>query len=103
MDSSNAIDLFDLAARNSDPHTSQESASVVVGRIAGLRLQFVETLRRLGASTANEVAAAATSDPHLAESIRKRAGECVRLGAVAVAGCRRCKETGSNAQIYQVV
>ncbi|AMV34387.1 hypothetical protein VN12_19840 [Pirellula sp. SH-Sr6A] len=98
-----ALDLFDWDARRSDPETSHIAAEELSPRLRGLRLQFVEALTQLGQATANEVAAFVTSDPHLAQSIRKRAKEIERHGFIRVVGVRACKQTGSKASVYEVV
>lgn len=95
-------DLFDWAARRTDPETSHIAAGELQPRLSGLRLQFVNALKQLGKATANEVAASVTCDPHVAQSIRKRAKEIERAGLIRVVSVRQCKQTGSKASVYEV-
>lgn len=97
------MELFDWAlSRQADPPTSEESATVIKPKLSYLRAFFVDSLTKLGRATANEVAAFATDNPHLAESIRKRAGECEKLGLVEKCGVRPCSRTGNNATVYRI-
>ena len=82
-------------ARNSDPETSKQGAAYVAPELNKLQAEFVRRLSVLGAGTANEVAAGS-------ETIRKRAGECLRLGAIRVIGTRNCAVTKRRARVYQV-
>ncbi len=93
--------LFSFA-RSSDPQTSKLSASATKQVASGLRAVFVQQLREHGPCTANE-AVESFENPHYAESVRKRAGECEKLGAVRVIGTRACKATGRSAQVYEVI
>jgi hypothetical protein len=93
--------LFDFA-RASDPITSKQSSAETKLVVTGLRLVFVHQVREHGPCTANE-AVEAFENPHYAESVRKRASECLRLGLVRVAGSRACRVTGKSAQVYEVV
>lgn len=96
--------LGPLFARLSDPETSQESAAATELRCSHLRAKFVEGCRKRGGSaTAKEAGYAITANPELAESIRKRARECVELGVVRVAGKRQCAISGNASQVYEVV
>lgn len=100
--SDDACDLPLFAvARASDPATSTEAAESVLPKLAGLRLEFIRGLAACGGSaTANEVARAVTDDHSHRESIRKRAGECKRLGMIADIGSRVCTVTGNRATVY---
>lgn len=97
------LEFSDWKARVSDPVTSQQSAEIVQFRLAGLRLRFVEGVKQLGTATANEAAYAITDNPQLAESIRKRAGECVNAEQVKVVGMRECRISGNRCRVYEVV
>ena len=95
------LQLFDSdnLARNSDPMTSHIAAAEVEPTLAGRRLQFVQALRTIGRpATAQEIAA--TCEPSVRESVRKRAKECVRLGFVAERGVKLCEVTGKMATVY---
>jgi hypothetical protein len=90
--------------RPDDPATSAAAAESISPKLAGLRLEFVRGLAACGGSaTANEVARAVTDDHSHRESIRKRAGECKRLGLIADIGSRVCTVTGNRATVYAVV
>jgi len=96
--------LGPLFARQSDPETSQESADATELRCSHLRAKFVEGCRKRGGSaTAKEAGYAITTNPELADSIRKRARECVELGVVRIAGKRQCTISGNASQVYEVV
>ncbi len=96
--------LGPLFARRTDPETSQESADATELRCSHLRAKFVEGCRKRGGSaTAKEAGYAITANPELAESIRKRARECVELGVVRIAGKRQCAISGNASQVYEVV
>jgi hypothetical protein len=100
------MDLFDFAetqARATDPETSHLGAMSIESKLSGLRRKFAETCRRIGGGTAQEIAAEACDCPREAESIRKRAKECVDLGLVKITHLRKCKVTGSLAMVYEVV
>lgn len=91
-------------ARASDPETSKESAVTVGSRAEGLRLLFVSGIKKLGGmATAKEASKAMSENPVKAESIRKRAKECVKLEMVEVAGVRECSVSGHKCQVYSVV
>ena len=94
-------------ARESDPVTSHVAASELRPKIAGVRAVFVEVLGSLGRATANEVAVAAVSAGLAAnpETVRKRANECVDLGAVRVveSGPVVCTVTGKLATQFERV
>jgi hypothetical protein len=97
------LPLFALA-RESGPSTSTEAAKSVSPKLAGLRLEFIRGLAACGGSaTANEVARAISNNHSHRESIRKRAGECKRLGMIADIGSRICTVTGNKATVYGVV
>jgi hypothetical protein len=97
------LPLFAIA-RDGDPSTSTEAAKSVSPKLAGLRLEFISGLAACGGSaTANEVARAISDNHSHRESIRKRAGECKRLGMIAEIGSRVCKVTGNRATVYAVV
>jgi hypothetical protein len=89
-------------ARSCDPETSRESAVETKLVATGLRLVFVHQVREHGPCTANE-AVESFENNHYAESVRKRAGECEKLGLVRVIGTRACKVTGRSAQVYEVI
>ena len=85
--------------RATDKETSQTAAADITPKLAGLRAEFVRLLREIGRpATAQEVAALAGG----AESIRKRALECVRMGAVREYGTKTCEVTGKQATCYVV-
>lgn len=89
-------------ARTCDPQTSKLSAAATKQVATGLRAVFVHQIREHGPCTANE-AVASFENAHYAESVRKRASECERLGAVRVVGTRACRVTGSQARVFEVV
>lgn len=89
-------------ARTTDPITSKQSSSRTMQVATGLRATFVHQVRKHGPCTANE-AVQEFENPHYAESVRKRASECEKLGAVRVVGRRACGVTGNSSQIYEVV
>lgn len=96
------LPLFALA-RITDPETSKVAVTEVSPKLAGLRLAFIRGLSSCGESaTANEVAAKVTDNHSLRESLRKRAGECKRLGLIEEVGSRVCMVTGSKATVYKV-
>jgi hypothetical protein len=87
-----------LFARSSDPVTSHEAAAEIEIKIGTLHAAFVKRVaawfNETGAwPTANEVA---QGD----ESLRKRAGECVRKGLLEVGPAKTCSVTGKSAQTY---
>jgi hypothetical protein len=94
-------------ARESDPQTSHVAAAKQRTKIAGVRGVFVEVLGQLGRATANEVAVAAVSAglARNAETVRKRANECVDLGFVRVVstGPVVCTVTGQLATQFERV
>lgn len=90
-------------ARASDPVTSHLSAVVTTSKITLLRLEFLRALKAIGPATANEVAAHASDDFSHRESIRKRARELVDSGFIRVVDKRKCRATGSVAQVYEMV
>ena len=100
------MDLFDFAetqARATDPATSQIGAIAIEHKLHGLRRKFVDTCRRIGGGTALEIAAEACDCPREAESVRKRAKECVDRGWVRISEARKCRVTGALASVYQCV
>lgn len=89
--------LFDVPARASDPQTSHDGAKSIASKRQLLRSKFVARVREIGMPcTANEVA---RGD----ESLRKRAGELVDDGLLAVTGTRKCSVTGKSASTYWIV
>lgn len=96
-------DLFDWAARTTDPVESQIAAKVIKPNLPKLRRMFVDSCRALGGGTAQEIAWHATTDATVRESIRKRATECVRDGLVYRSVQRQCKVTGQVARVFVVV
>lgn len=106
LNSETAHSLLDWAesrARTSDPETSKQAAIDVSLVVLGLRVLFVEAVRKAGPATANEAVATLEGNPHFRESVRKRASECVKRDLVRIVGTRQCKVTGRNASIYEVV
>ena len=80
--------------RVDDKQTSQVAAFEAKLKLKGWRAEFVARLERIGKpSTANEVAQGN-------ESIRKRALELVRIGAIREIGARECNVSGKMATIY---
>lgn len=96
--------LFDWAerARLDDKETSIKSARAVGSVLTVRRQQFLAGLTRLGSGTANEIAREASEDHSLRESIRKRAHELVRLGAIVESGTKQCSVSGRKATAYQL-
>lgn len=104
FDEPSAFEQFAAVVRPSDPATSHVAADEVASKLAGLRREFVEGVRRCGGSaTANEAAAAMSGDHSIRESIRKRAKECVDRGLVKIEAARVCNVSGSLATVYEVV
>ena len=84
--------------RSTDHDTSQEGAKHILRKLGPLQIDFIMRVedffeRHQYWPTAQEVA-----DGN--ESIRKRAAECVRAGAVGIGKSRRCRITGRPAQTY---
>jgi hypothetical protein len=100
-------ELFDWAekiARDSDPITSHVAAANTESSLSGLRAKFAEGVARCGGSaTAKEAANAMSRNPELAESIRKRAKECVERGYVTCEGVRRCQVSGHSCSVYHSI
>lgn len=97
--------LFDWAqrARLNDKETSIEAARDTASVLTVRRQQFLHGLERIGGTgTANEVAREASEDHSLRESIRKRAHELVRLGAIVEAGTKTCNVSGRRATAYRL-
>ena len=99
-------------ARKSDKTTSHKAAASV--DLKGKRKIFYDTLAGWSdfPRTANEVAAKAIpidgSKPVLQvfkarETLRKRAGELVKLGLIRECQARPCKINGNEATTYEVV
>lgn len=81
--------------RRTDPETSREAAANIEEKIRGLRLRFMQRLEELGGeATAQEVG-------NGYEPLRRRASDLHKDGVIEVIGTRRCKRTGSNAQLYR--
>lgn len=100
------MDLFEFAesqARSTDPETSHLGSLSIESSLVGLRRKFVETCRRIKGGTAQEIAAEACDCPREAESVRKRAKECLDRGFVRIREARKCRVTGSLASVYEVV
>ena len=98
------LSLFDAEpiVRRDDPITSKIAAAEVAPKLDGMRLRFVEALRAIGRpATAQEIAS--TVDPHIRESVRKRAKECVRLGFVIERGTAVCCVTRKMATVYCIL
>ena len=90
-----------MTSRQTDPETSQIAAGGVKGRVSTLQTMFCKRAlawhsRYYRWPTAQEIAGGS-------ESLRKRAGECVRLGYVRLGEIRRCTVTGKKAQTYEVI
>lgn len=89
--------------RIDDPLTSTQSACAVVPFLADYQARFVIALRQLRLpSTANEIASKADDTQAGRESIRKRAAELVRSGAIREVGRRTCRVTGASARVFVV-
>jgi hypothetical protein len=97
----NLLDWSESICRKQDPVTSFVAAEKTAPKLAGLRLQLVEGVTRLGGAATSQEAAAAMTDNHsLRESIRKRAKECVANGSLKIVGKRVCEVTGNQSQVY---
>lgn len=88
-------------SRRTDPATSHAGATHIESSAGCLQRLFLDALRHQFPMTANEVARAC-SERHqvMPESVRKRAKELQRTGAITVVGERRCRVTGRQAQTY---
>lgn len=84
-----------MTARTTDPATSHLGAAYIDGKLPGLRDAFMQCLRILGPSTANEIARHAVTSGIAAnaESVRKRAGELMRDGLIERGPERYCEVT----------
>lgn len=104
----NQLSLFDdgpQLARQSDPVTSQAAAEEVKPKIKQLQKAFLDALKNLGRpSTAREVGERAKQIGlhNESESVRKRAKELERIGAVKNFGSRKCLITGKPAQVWSI-
>lgn len=98
-------------ARRSDKATSHKAAAKV--DLSKSQNLFMDTLAAMGniPRTANEVAAKAIpidNDRAIAktfqrrETLRKRAGELVKLGRIIECQARECKISGNDATTYEV-
>jgi len=87
--------------RPDDPAPSHEAAADVTPKLSGKRAVFVQRLAAMELPNRKEWTAQEIADGD--ETIRKRAKECVILGAVVIAGARRCLVTGKNATTYRRV
>lgn len=102
----NQLTLFDDApqlARASDPVTSQQAAEAIGRQVKQLQKAFLDALKNLGRpSTAREIGERAKQiGLHgESESVRKRAKELERLGAIKTFGTRKCQVTGKPAQAW---
>lgn len=104
----NQLSLFDdgpQLARQSDPVTSQASATETRKQIGKLKQVFLEALKDLGGiRTAREVGERA-KEMGLhgdVESVRKRAAELERLRFIELAELRRCPFTGKLCEGWRV-
>lgn len=88
-----------MTARTTDPATSHLAATYINGKRPGLKDAFLQALRTLGPSTANEIAQWCVTHgvSANAESVRKRALELVRDGLAKYGPSRACKVTGQQA------
>lgn len=90
-------------ARATDPATSQQAARETQKQLSTLQARMVQVIGELGPMTACEAGVeCARRFDGLAETYRKRATECVRLGALEIVGTRNCRVTGKPAHIYGV-
>jgi len=101
-----SMELLDWAetnrARSSDPITSKIAESEL--NLTVRCKQFLDALKKMGPSTANEVAQqVAPNNPGLFGSIRRRASDLHKLGIVRVVERRRCKVTNKFVNVYEVV
>ena len=97
------LPLFDMPiARTSDPLTSHLAAAETAPKVYRLQRQFADMVAESAFPvTASEAAErAAQVYGGLAETYRKRAAECVRLGLLKVVGVRVCSVTGKKATVY---
>lgn len=91
-------------ARRSDPATSQVAAAEVARELPILKARLVAVVRELGSCTASEAAAICCSrwPDASAETYRKRAGECVRMGLLTACEANVCGVSGKLATVYVV-
>lgn len=95
--------IFEKLARQADPPTSKQAAEEIRPQIKQLQRVFLHALKTLGRpSTAREVGERAKQiGLHSeSESVRKRAKELERLGAIKTFGTRKCQVTGKPAQAW---
>ena len=95
--------LFDIAARSRccDPSTSREGARHIERKLNELQGRMAGAFTQ--PRTANEAAlecVALFGGSH--ESYRKRKGELVKLGVIRGVGKRKCRVTGSNAEVFLI-
>lgn len=88
-----------MTARTTDPATSHLAATYINGKRPGLKDAFLQALRVLGPSTANEIAQWCVQAGVSAnqESVRKRAKELVDEGSAKYGPQKTCKVTGQQA------
>jgi len=93
-------------ARQSDPVTSRVAAEEVQPKVKQLQRAFIKALKDLKhPSTAREIGERAKQIGLHAESesVRKRAKELERLGAIKSFGSRKCLVTGKPAQVWSIL
>ena len=100
-------DLFEWAKRNlvrrSDPETACAAAIEVSSKLTSLEQQVVTALEKLGMATSNEIAAWVAVDNYgRRTTLRRRASDLVRKGAIVACGVRPCNITGKRATTYKV-
>ena len=89
-------------ARNTDPSPSHIAAAAVQPKLGFLCQMFLDVLRRSPEPmTAREVERAA-SGQFIPDSLRKRAAELVRKGAIVECGSRGCRVSGALATTYRI-
>ncbi len=82
--------------RNGDPPTSRLAGEGIRTKRVLMRDEFIDRLSRLpDGATAREI-------DYTDGSIRKRASELLRRGAIVVIGRRKCKVSGNLANVLQL-
>lgn len=86
--------------RSTDKETSRIGAAEILGKLTGLRAEFVRRVRDWHHVTGLWPTALEAAGGN--ESLRKRAAECVKSGALVEGESRRCGVTGRLATTYVV-
>lgn len=90
--------------RHTDPATSRKGAEYLTMQRGSKAALMFERIKKLGSATANEAARECVGEHGgMGETYRKRTKDLERLGLIRVSGWGRCKISGRNAQVYELV